>query len=393
LTPAQSTEAASRMSEPMEVDPLRLKFRLLFPHLDERQRRLYLGAEARALGPGGTEAVARAAGVSRRLVRVGREEVEMAPDPRHRVRRPGGGRKRVTETDLTLVADLESLVDPVGPAGRGSPLRWTCRSSPNLAAALGEMGHRISATGVQRLLRSLGYRLRGRVPAREGRAHPDPDAQFRHICQVVCEHVQEGDPVLGVDARKGPLVIDGEDPRDPSGPPGWEEDNAAWSSAGEDDDTAALAVEAMRHWWDAEGRRVYRGAARLLVCADTGGRARSHPPAWRDGLGGLAGATGLAITVCHLPVGVRRWTMKEERLLAQVCTKWRGRAPATHQVTVDVIGLGSASAEGIRTQNGPIAALLVGEPRGDDGVNGEAVVRPDELHGEWNYAVGAPARA
>jgi hypothetical protein len=381
------------MSEPMEVDPLRFKFHLLFPHLDERQRRLYLGAEARALGRGGTETVARAAGVSRRLVRVGREEVEMAPDPQHRVRRPGGGRKRVTETDLTLVADLESLIHPVGPGDRSAPLRWTCRSSPNLAAALGEMGHRISASGVQRLLRGLGYRLQGRVPAREGRAHPDPDGQFRHISELVSEHMRDAEPVLGVDARKGPLMVDREDLSDPNGPTELEEDSATWSSTGEDDDTAGFAVEAVRHWWHAEGRLLYRGAGRLLVCADTGGRARCHPPAWRDGLRGLAAETGLAITVCHLPVGVRRWTRKEERLLAQVSTKWRGHAPATHQVTVDVIGLGSPRADGTRTQNGPIATLLIAESRVDEGVSGEAVMRPDAFHGEWNYTVVPPARA
>lgn len=398
------------MSHSPDVEALRLRSTLLLPHLDERQRRLYLGVEARALGRGGTETVARAAGVSRRLVRVGRQEVEMPPDPGHRVRRPGGGRKRAAETDLTLVADLESLLRPGDDGDRSSPLRWTCRSSLSLAAALHEMGHRISPTGVQRLLRTLGYRMQTRMPARGGRPHADPDGQFRYVSLLVSEQLWEGRPVLSVEATKRGLIVDREDDQrengiagapgcplsldpDPSGRPPANQGNGenaegrddAWLPQTEDEDTAACAVEAVRRWWHAEGPSLYPTAGHLLLCVNTGGRVGFPAESWRGGLSILAAELGLRVTVCHLPAGARRWSMLQRRLALQMCTRWQGRAPAGHRVTVDVIGPRTGGGDG-RQREGAAEPAPV-ELRLRDRGSLSSVTEPHSYYGEWNYSV------
>lgn len=394
------------MSEPADANVLRLKFALILPHLDERQRRLYLGAEARALGHGGTEAVARAAGVSRRLVRVGRQEVEMPPGPQRRVRRPGGGRKPTAETDVTLVADFESLISPTGSTAEWTPLRWTCRSSPNLSAALAAMGHRISPTGVQRLLRTLGYRVEARVPAREGRPHPDPDGQFRYVSDVVRDHIAEGQAVLSLDARKWRLLVDSGDdgqskppgcppslerePRDAAGSSDAEDDlegdeRTAWLRDAEDEDTAAFAADVVRHWLLVEGDGVPTGATRLLICVNTGGRAGFRHTSWRDGLTRLAGELGVWITVCHLPSGVRRWTTRGGRLNGDLCVRWPGRAPANHQLVLDRIGPAVAGPplHPERELGEHVVTSIQANGRSDTG----AEVRQHEYHGDWNFTV------
>ena len=394
------------MSEPAGANVLRLKFALILPHLDERQRRLYLGAEARVLGHGGTEAVARAAGVSRRLVRVGRQEVEMPPDPRHRVRRPGGGRKPTAETDVTLVDDLESLISPTEPAVEWTPLRWTCRSSPNLSAALGAMGHRISPTGVQRLLRSLGYRVEVRVPAREGRPHPEPDGQFRYVSDLVRDHVAEGQAVLSLDVRKWRLVADSGDdghaklpgcpssfdrePHDAAGSSDVEDDleedeRPAWLREAEDEDTGAFAADVVRHWLLVEGGGAPTGAMRVLICVNTGGRAGFRHTSWRDGLTGLARDLGVRLTVCHLPSGVRRWTTRGGRMNAHLCVRWPGRPPARHQLILDRIGPPAPGSplHPERDLGKHVVTSIPANGRSDSEVD----IRRHEYHGDWNFTV------
>ena len=308
---------------------LAAKFQAIFPHLDERQRRLLMGAEARALGHGGIRAVARAAGVREATVSPGVDELDSGADPLGRVRRPGGGRKRAADLDPGLRPALLALVGPEERGDPMSPLRWTTKSARNLAAELTRQGHRAGAGTVGDLLREEGFSLRGNAKTIEGQRHPDRDAQFRYINEQVKDHQGTADPVVSVDTRKKELAGEfknaGREWR-PKGQPAATRTHdfpggglgkavpygvydisadAGWVSAGTDHDTAAFAVESVRRWWKAAGRGDYPQARRLLITADAGGSNGYRTRAWKAGLAALAVETGLEITCCHFPPGTQ----------------------------------------------------------------------------------------
>src|SRR6266702_987504 len=267
---------------------LAAKFAAIFRHLDERQRRLLMGAEARALGHGGIRLVARAAGVREATVSLGVSELDSGAEPLGRVRRPGGGRRRAADMDPGLGPALLALVEPDERGDPMSPLRWTTKSTRNLAAELTRQGHRIGADTVGDLLREEGFSLQGNAKTIEGQRHPDRDAQFRYINQQVKDHQGTADPVISVDTKKKELVGEFKNAGRQWRPKGQPEatrthdfpgdslgkavpygiyditGNTGWVSVGTDHDTAAFAVESVRRWWKAAGRSDYPGARRLL---------------------------------------------------------------------------------------------------------------------------------
>jgi transposase len=315
------------------ADVLAAKFAVLLPHLDERQRRLYLGSEARALGRGGIGAVARAAGVSELTVSAGVAELDAGAEPLGRARRAGGGRKKAEDQDPGLAAALEELLDDSTRGDPVSPLKWTTKSAENLAGELSGRGHRCGKDAVLRILHARGFSTQGNSMTIEGRQHPDRDAQFRYIGGRAGGggFLAAGDPVVSVDAKKkeqvGPYAQKGREWR-PKGDPVRVRDhdfpdkglgkvtpygiydigaNAGFVNVGTDHDTAAFAVESLRRWWRAEGRVRYPAARRLLVTADAGGSNGYRTRAWKAGLAALAAETGLDITVCHFPPGTSKW--------------------------------------------------------------------------------------
>ena len=322
------------MGVPGEVrDQLVLRFGVLFPHLNERQRRLVMAQEARLLGHGGVRAVARAAGASETTVRAGVFELEAGEDPLPdgRVRRPGGGRRRIEDLDPGLVPALLALVEPDERGDPASPLRWTVKSLRNLAGELTRQGHPVSAPTVGRLLRGQGFSLQANVKTLEGRQHPDRDAQFRYISEQAGRHQAAGQPVISVDAKKkehlGRLPNPGRTWR-PKGDPVPVEDHsfyftgpgvevaipfgiydlardAGWVNVGVDHDTSAFAVASIRRWWAAQGRIDYPQASRLLITADCGGSNSYRYRVWKAELAALAAQTGLTVTVCHFPPGTQ----------------------------------------------------------------------------------------
>jgi len=172
------------------------------PYLDERQRRLWLGVEAQALGGGGVSVIARATGADVKTVRRGRAEIESGAEPGGRVRGPGGGRPGLAGLDAGLIPALEALVDPETRGDPMSPLRWTTKSTANLAAELTRQGHQVTARTVAKLLAGAGYSLQGNAKTIEGKQHPDRDAQFRYINAQVTAFQADGSPVISVDAKK-----------------------------------------------------------------------------------------------------------------------------------------------------------------------------------------------
>ena len=406
------------MAVAVEVEEsLAAKFPVLLPHLDERQRRLYLGSEARSLGHGGIEAVARAAGVSRQMVAAGAAELEGGREPLGRARRPGGGRKKLADTDAGLQAALLALVDPGARGDPESPLRWTTLSLRNLAAELTRQGHRVGPDTVAKLLREEHFSLQGNAKTAEGARHPDRDAQFRYINAQARDHLAAGQPVISVDAKKkenvGSFKNGGREWR-PKGSPepvnvygftGKERGkvtpygvydvgaNAAWVNVGTDHDTAAFAVQTIRTWWPKAGQPAYPAATRLLICADGGGSNGYRTRLWKTELAALATETGLQITVCHFPPGTSKWNKIEHRLFSHISMNWRGRPLTSHEVIVQTI-----AATTTRTGLTVAAELDPGQyPKGikisDRQMKDleQRELRRHQFHGEWNYDL-IPAR-
>src|SRR6266581_9391022 len=349
-----------RVAEGFE-ESLAAKFQVLFPHLDERQRRLLLGAGARVLGHGGIRLVARAAGVREATVALGVTELDSGEEPLGRARRRGGGRKRAADVDPGLRPALRALVEPGTRGDPVSPLRRTTKSTRNLAAELTRQGHRASADTVGDVLREEGFSLQGNAKTIEGRQHPDRDAQFRYISGQVAGHLAAGQPVISVDAKKkekvGNFASNGAE-WEPEGRPVRVNDhdfpdkelgkavpygiydvaaNTGWVNVGTDGDTAAFAVESIRRWWQAVGSPGYPAAGRLLITADAGGSNGYRTRAWKAGLAALAAETGLDITVCHFPPGTSKWNRIEHRLFSAISMNWRGRPLTSHQVIVETI--------------------------------------------------------
>ncbi len=389
---------------------LAAKFGVLLPHLDERQRRLYLGSEARALGHGGIRVVAGAAGVAEGTVSRGVAELEAGDEPLGRARAEGGGRKRAADLDPGLRPALLALVEPDERGDPMSPLRWTTKSLRVLAAELTRQGHRVSADTVAGLLHEEGFSLQANAKTIEGRQHPDRDAQFRYINEQARACQDAGEPVISVDTKKKELVGEFKNAGRawrPKGEPARVGDhdfpdpelgkaipygvydvaaNTGWVSVGTDHDTAAFAVESIRRWWNGAGAAAYPGARRLLITADAGGSNGYRTRAWKVELAAFALQAGLEITCCHFPPGTSKWNQIEHRLFSHITMNWRGRPLTSHQVILGTIAA-TTTATGLTVH----AELDDGAyPTGTEVTGQQMAALPitgHGWHGNWNYTL------
>ena len=388
-----------------------VKFRALAGELNERQRRLWAASEARAAGRGGITGTARATGMAVDTIRKGIGELEAGESiGTGRVRKPGGGRKPLSETDPKLLVDLERLVEADRRGDPESLLLWTSKSVRHLAGGLRELGHQVQYVTVAKLLRSLGYSLQANVKTREGRQHPDRDLQFRRIDTTCRQALQDRQPIISIDCKKKELVGDFKNAGREWRPKGEPElvrvhdfkdkqlgkaipygiyDIAAdrgWVNVGVDHDTAQFAVNSIRGWWQHLGSSRYPKATRLQITADCGGSNGNRVRLWKVELQRLADETGLEIAVCHLPPGTSKWNRIEHRLFSYITMNWRGKPLISLETMINLIGATKTST-GLevyaRLDDGEYPAKI----RVTDAELGAVNLHREEFHPEWNYTV------
>lgn len=389
---------------------LKKKLRQMWPHLNERSKRMVAAAEAVQIGYGGVSLVSRACGLSRVTITKGIGGLAAAPLPEDRVRRPGGGRPRLAVQDPRLPGVLESLVEPLARGDPESPLRWTCKSTRTLARELTVRRHPISHEKVAQFLRDLGYSLQGNRKTEEGEDHPDRDAQFRHINREVRRAMAQGWPVISVDTKKKELIgnfenkgrqwrrkktakrVNGHDFPDPSVPRAYpygiydQGRNTGFVNVGTDHDTATFAVASIRGWWHHEGRRLYPGATQVLITADGGGSNGYRLRLWKLELQRLADQTALSIRVCHFPPGTSKWNKVEHRLFSFISSNWRGEPLRDYETIVRLIA-GTTTAKGLTVTCRLDRRKYPAGRKISDEEMAAIHITPLPFHGEWNYTI------
>ena len=390
---------------------LRAKLASVWPLLDERTRRLTAANEARNLGHGGIAEVSRACGLSRKAIAKGIREIEAGTlPPPGRIRQPGAGRKKITAHDPRLLGALERLVDPETRGDPESPLRWTCKSTRNLAAQLSRKKHPVSHMKVAQLLHEQGFSLQGNRKTKEGADHPGRDAQFRHINTQVKRALAKGTPVISVDTKKKELVgdyenrgqqwlpakkpveVQGHDFPHPGVPRAYPygvydlERNTGFVNVGTDHDTGAFAVASIRGWWRHEGRRLYPQAKALRITADGGGSNGSRLRLWKLELQKLADETGLSISVCHFPPGTSKWNKIEHRLFSFISSNWRGEPLRDYETIVKLISR-TATAKGLRVTCRLDRRKYPAGRKVTDEEMKQVKLERNKFHGDWNYTI------
>lgn len=397
------------------VERIRVKYLALSPVMDERMRRHWAATEAMALGWGGISAVAVATGLARNTVAAGVSELTQRSDGTDvtvdvRLRRPGGGRKPITEVDPQVARALEELVNPVTRGHPESPLRWTCKSTAKLAEELAGQNHPVSDRTVARLLKQAGYSLQANRKTREGSSHPDRNAQFEYINKHVLAFQKRNQPVISVDTKKKELVGEFRNPGKEWQPKGKPEEvdvhdfpkkdlgkaipygvydlasNEGWVSVGIDHDTAQFAAASIRRWWTEMGSQRFPGARELLITADGGGSNSSRNRLWKKSLQELADELRLPLKVCHFPPGTSKWNKIEHRLFCFITKNWRGRPLTTYEVIVNLIA-------STTTKTGLVVRAALDSTEYDTGITvtdeelSRLRVTRAKFHGEWNYTI------
>ena len=399
---------------------IRKKYQMLSGVLNERTRRLWAAAEAEAIGYGGISRVVSATGLSWTTVVKGIDDLTeqrgtgraLPPD---RVRRPGGGDKRLKDKDPTLLADLDALVEPATRGDPMAPLRWTCKSTRKLAEELSKQGHKASPQTVAVLLKEQGFSLQANSKTKEGKkSHPDRNEQFEHINRTAKNFGRRGQPIISVDTKKKELVGNYKTPGREWRPTGEPEPvlshdfpdpvlgkaipygvydvngNEGWVNVGVDHDTPDFAVAAIRAWWRNMGSSRYPEATDLMITADSGGSNAARSRGWKMALQKFADETGLRITVSHFPPGTSKWNKIEHRMFCHITQNWRGRPLLTHDVIVNLIANTTTTAgltikAKLDTRSYP-TGIEVSETDFDT-IN----LQPATFHGDWNYVIESHA--
>jgi hypothetical protein len=389
---------------------IRYRWAMVGGKLDERGRRMFAAAEVRTAGWGGLAAVAKITGLARSTINRGEDDLDAGPLAAGQVRRTGGGRKAVSETDPGLVPALQRLVEPATLGDPERPLLWVSKSMDKLADALTAMGHPISADTVAKELVKLGFSRQHNRKADEGSRHPDRNAQFEHINAKVIGAQAAGQPVISVDTKKKELVGNfkngGSDYR-PKGDPlhvnvhDFEDKtlgkvvpygvydvtaNAGFVSVGITSDTAEFAVASIRCWLERMGNERYPNGSELTITADCGGSNGARVRLWKVELQKLADATGLTLHVHHYPPGTSKWNKIEHRLFCHITQNWRGRPLESRLAVVELIGA-TTTKTGLKIECALDTRTYEKGKKVRDAEMKMLDITGDSFHPEWNYTI------
>jgi Rhodopirellula transposase DDE domain len=400
----------------LSSEGLRGFFDTVLPHLNEKQRRVVAGAMVVAVGRGGQARVVEATGMSSSTVWAATKEVRAGVEPSPRQRRAGAGVKPAIDTQPGLLAALDELVHPGTRGSPMSPLRWTLKSTYELARELSAAGFRVSAELVRRLLHQMGYSLQAPSKQNEGTSHRDRDGQFRYLNDMAARRIKAGEPVISVDTKKKELIgnyANGGREWQPSGEPERVHvhdfadralgefakaipygvydvaNDEGWVSVGDTADTAEFAVASIRRWWNHMGQGRFPNATSLMITADAGGSNGPRVRTWKWHLARFAADTGLEITVCHYPPGTSKWNKIEHRLFSFISMNWRGHPLTDIRTIVELIAA-------TKTQTG-LAIHCAYDPNWYP--TGEKItdadfktipLHPHQWHDDWNYTITPP---
>lgn len=391
------------------------KFDSISSYLNERALRIWCATEVKnhnkEFGRGGSTAVHRATGISYPTIRSGLCELaDKKKLDKNKIRRPGGGRKKITDKYPDLLHDLESLVEPLSRGDPESPLRWTCKSVRNLSEELHNKGYSLSFRTVCDLLAELDYSLQSNKKTNEGMSHPDRDRQFRYINKVVKLFQKSNLPTISVDTKKkeniGEYKNVGKEYRPKGNPiktnthdfPNKElgkaapygvydlKQNKGWVSVGISHDTAEFAVNTIRSWWRKMGKPLYKNADRLLITADCGGSNSYKTRLWKWELQKLSNELKKEIHICHFPPGTSKWNKIEHRMFSFITMNWRGKPLETLETIINLIG-------NTKTKNGLAIKVIADKNKYEKGrkISDEDFklinIKHRNFHGEWNYII------
>ena len=390
---------------------IKQRHRLMDAHLSERDKRLWVASEAITIGRGGDTIVTQATGISRVTISKGKKEIESeAGKLVNRIRKEGGGRKRLVDKNPALIKALDMLIDPLTRGDPESPLRWTCKSTYKLSEALHFKGHEVSQKTVYSMLQEMGYSMQANRKIMEGKQNPDRDAQFHFINNKVNEFQADDQPVISVDAKKKenigqykntggewekhgqPTLVNTYDfPDKEKGkacPYGIFDmtRNEGWVSVGISHDTAEFAVESIRRWWNEMGCFNYRNATQLLITADGGGSNGHRIRLWKREIQRLSNELGLSIQICHFPPGTSKWNKIEHQMFSFMSKNWRGRPLDSLGTIVNLIS-------NTTTKKGLKIGAKIDSNEYEKGIKvndtemQQLNINHEDFHGEWNYKI------
>jgi transposase len=392
------------------VKNFRKKFNWVNAHLNERTRRLWAAVEAKMLGYGGVTTISQATGLARSTIHLGLKDLASKNLDLEKIRRLGGGRKKITEKDKTILNDLEAILEPATRGDPESTLRWTCKSTAQLANELNKNGYRISERKVCDLLSDLGFSLQANRKTKEGNNHPDRDTQFLYIYKNVKIFQKGRQPIISVDTKKKEIignyknqgkewsrkrtpvkvkVHDFPDPKIAKATPYGVYDisrNEGWVSVGISYDTAQFAVATIKRWWMKMGRKRYAKAKRIYITADCGGSNSRKSRLWKIELQKLANSLKMDIQVSHFPPGTSKWNKIEHKMFSYISINWRGRPLTTYNVIVNLISH-------TKTKTG---LEIRAEIDKNEYIKGIKISDEDfskinleecKFHGDWNYKI------
>lgn len=395
----------------MTTEKLKEKIEHVLPFLNEKQKRIFLGGEAKSIGYGGISKIAKLAGVSRPTIHQGITDLESVDEVAiERVRLSGGGPKSKHSQNIKLQRLIEALIEDSTRGDPMSPLKWTSKSTRHLSEELYKKGYEVSHETVRVILKKLEYSLQGNDKSLED-SHPDRDEQFKHITKQVKMFLKDNLPVISVDTKKKELIgnfknkglewrkkgsprkVKGRDFPDPKGqevgiPYGIYDQgkNLGWVNVGCDHDTSVFAVESINRWWTYMGKKIYPNTKKLLICADSGGSNGYRVRLWKLKLQEFANKSDLEITVCHFPKGTSKWNKIEHRLFSHISMNWKGHPLMSHDVMVNLIGA-------TKTKTGLKVKAKIDKRKYPTGIKvsdqemEKINIVKHKFHGDWNYKI------